>query len=746
MVVALCVVLVFSVVAPRADAAQETAARASHERMVVRLAEIARAFPHGAEFRALRDENRRVFDSIGPEVPIANQVRVVGVLADTELQVGNVGAAVSLFQVVLDNLQALPPDVRGSIGVTTVFMAAVAHLRQAQSVNCIENHTGPACIMPFYDESELVDRDGALNAMGLFGQLAVSVSPESPIFLATKWLVNVAALMLGMQSDLAPHLKIDPQVFAPETDFPRFRNVAPELGVATSSFAGGVIADDFDGDGLIDLMVSSLDTAAPLRVFRNAGDNGFEDVSGVTGLAGITGGLNLTHADYDNDGDVDVYIQRGAWRRADGTWPNSLLRNDGGFRFTDVAHMAGLAGDGLDSPTQTAAWADYDNDGDVDLYVGNETTDDASFPAHLFRNEGDGTFTEVAAAAGVTNDRWAKSVAWGDLDADGYEDLFVSNYQGVNRFYRNNRDGTFVDVAAELGVEGPDASFLSWFWDTDNDGNLDLLVNSSQPVAMSGDAPPIWQIAASRVGVAAESPFPRLFQGNGDGTVRDASAGAGIDRITYPMGANFGDLDNDGWLDHYLGTGYPTYEALMPNVMYRGLGGGRFEEITFAGGFGHLAKGHAIAFADFDHDGDQDVFEQMGGMLLSDPYPDTLYQNPGFDRSWLKLQLVGVEANRGAIGSRVRIDVDGPEGPRSLYRRVGTGASFGGNPLRVELGLGDATRIIGGEIRWAGSGTIQTLGADLRLDSMYRIVEGSDPEPVQLVPVDWSARIQARRR
>jgi len=715
---------------------QDDAARAAHARMVERLAEIARQHPHGGSYERARDATRRAFDALPAIASVGERVRAAGTLANAELTVGNVRAAIPLFQGVLDRLGQLPPETRQGIAITTVFLLAVAHLRQAQTDNCVGRHTGESCILPIAPAATLADPSSAMQAMPLFADIARNIPPGEPLHLAAKWLLNITALLVGSQGDLAAELQIDPAVFEPETDFPRFENVAPRLGVATLSFAGGVVADDLDGDGLLDLMVSDLSTAAPIRVFRNAGNAGFVDISALSGLQEIPGGLNLTHADYDNDGDLDVFVQRGAWWRATGKWPNSLLRNDGDFHFTDVTYLAGLAGDGLDSPTQTAGWADYDNDGDLDLYVGNETTDDAAFPSHLFRNEGDGTFAEVGAAAGVTNDRRAKSVVWGDYDDDGFEDLFVSNYQGLNRLYRNNRDGTFSDIAEELGVQAPEASFVSWFWDVDNDGSLDLLVNGSQPAPTSGEAPAVWQIAASRTGLPAPSPSSRLFLGNGDGTLRDASAGAGLAGITFPMGANFGDLDNDGWLDHYLGTGYPTYEALMPNVMYRGLGNARFEEVTFAGGFGHLAKGHGLAFADLDNDGDQDVFEQMGGMLLSDPYPDALYENPGFGNHWIKLQLEGVEANRSAIGSSVRIDLEGPDGARSLYRRVCTGASFGGNPLRVEAGLGNAERIREVVIVWAGSRTVQTFD-DLALDSAYQIVEGTDPVALALPEVSW---------
>ena len=123
------------------------------------------------------------------------------------------------------------------------------------------------------------------------------------------------------------------------------------------------------------------------------------------------------------------------------------------------------------------------------------------------------------------------------------------------------------------------------------------------------------------------------------------------------MGANFGDLDNDGWLDFYLGTGYPDYEGLIPNVMYRNRGGTGFADVTTAGGFGHLQKGHGVSFADLDNDGDQDVFEQMGGAYPGDGFADVLFENPGFGNHWIAVKLVGARSNRSAIGARIRVEI-----------------------------------------------------------------------------------------
>jgi hypothetical protein len=193
-----------------------------------------------------------------------------------------------------------------------------------------------------------------------------------------------------------------------------------------------------------------------------------------------------------------------------------------------------------------------------------------------------------------------------------------------------------------------------------------------------------------------------------------------------PMGANFGDLDGDGWLDFYLGTGYPDYEALMPNVLYRNRGGRGFEDVTWSGGFGHLQKGHAIAFFDYEHDGDLDLFAQMGGAFPGDRFSDALYRNPGFGHAWVALRLEGVHSNRAALGARLRLDVEGEDGrTRTLYRFVTSGGSFGSSPLRQTVGLGRASRIARLEVFWPASDSTQTF-TDVAPGRFYRIVEGRD--------------------
>ena len=226
---------------------------------------------------------------------------------------------------------------------------------------------------------------------------------------AAQWLLNIAYMTVGGYPEEVPGAHtIPPRAFESDVEMPPFNNIAPVLGLDTFDLSGGAIADDFDNDGYLDIVTSTWDTDGQIRLFHNNQDGTFSERTEAAGLAGIFGGLNLLQADYDNDGNVDIYVLRGAWLSDDGRHPNSLLRNRGDGTFLDVTFDAGLGE--AHYPSQTASWADYDNDGDLDLYVGNESTFALEAPSQLFRNNGDGTFADVAADAGVENFSYAKGV------------------------------------------------------------------------------------------------------------------------------------------------------------------------------------------------------------------------------------------------------------------------------------------------------------------------------------------------
>jgi hypothetical protein len=595
---------------------------------------------------------------------------------------------------------------------------ALAWLRLGERENCVATHGPASCIFPLTGEAVHAAPEGARTALRLYREYAARFAPPEPVVI---WLMNVAAMAGGDFPDGVPEpYRIPAARLRPTASFPRFPNVARSVGLDIERPSGGALLDDFDGDGRLDLLTTTIDPCRSALLFHNAGGGRFVERTRGSGLEAQLGGLNAIHADYDNDGDNDVLVLRGGWMGATGRMRKSLLRNDGRGRFEDVTHDAGLAEPAY--PTQTGAWADFDGDGWLDLYVGNEADDEGrAYPSQLFRNLGNGRFAEMAARAGVTNERLAKGVAWGDADNDGDADLYVSNL-GPNRLYRNDGNGRFTDVAEAANVVEPRGrSFATWFFDFDNDGWLDIFVAD---YGSSLDEVALWNLGVTD----GPGGRPRLHRNRGDGTFEDVGRSAGLVAPCLPMGANFGDLDNDGFLDLYLGTGSPSYESIAPNLMYRNDGGRRFEDVTLAGGFGQLQKGHGVAFGDLDDDGDQDVVEQLGGAYPGDAYPSALFQNPGAPGSWISLQLEGRTSNRSAIGARLVLTVGGgsaaPESRREIHALVGTGGSFGGSSLRQEIGLGAAERVERLEVRWPPPGAVQVFH-DIPARRFYRLREGA---------------------
>ncbi len=645
----------------------------------------------------------------------AERVRGMIILSMELLRIGEVDAACEEIEKAAQAVQASAALEPLALGLHRV--RGIVYLRKAELENCIRRHNSECCIFPL--------RGGGVHDVKPPVQLALesyrSFLERDPDDLKVRWLLNLAHMALGEYPQAVPEpYLIPPAVFESDYAIPRFPDIASALGVDTFNLAGGCVADDFDGDGFLDIVTSTWDPEGPLTYYRNSGTGAFEDLSAASRLDDQLGGLNMIGGDYDADGDVDLLVLRGGWLFDDGQIRNSLLRNNGDGTFTDVTRAAGIADPPM--PTQTAAFGDFDNDGDLDLFVGNESRLEVGppvgdYPCQLFDNNGDGTFTDIAEAAGVRNDRFTKGVTAGDYDNDGDLDLYLSNL-GANRLYRNNGDGTFTDVAPQAGVTEPSGrSFATWFFDYDNDGWLDLWVGAFDAT--------VDDVAADHLGLPRKGSDPRLYRNNGDGTFANVTADAGLAHAWLPMGANFGDLDHDGFLDFYLGIGDPDFQTLMPNVMLRNDGGRRFQEVTTAGGFGHLQKGHGVAFADLDNDGDQDIYHQLGGFYPGDKFANALFLNPGPGNHFLYVKLVGTKSTRSGAGARIKVEIETPGGGRrEIHRAAGSVSSFGGSPWRQEIGLGDASRIASLEIFWPASGTRRTF-TDVPLDTLITITEGA---------------------
>jgi hypothetical protein len=620
---------------------------------------------------------------------------------------------------------------------------AFAYFRTGETQNCTWNHNSDSCLFPIQGEGIHKQQLGATQAARLYTELLSDPHTNPENALAYRWLLNISYMTLGQYPDKVPQRwVIPPDTFKSDYDIGQFRDIAVTRGISEFGAAGGVIMEDFDNDGHLDLMISHMGIGDQLEYFHNNGDGTFTRMTEKAGLKGIVGGLNLIQADYNNDGCIDVLVLRGAWLHDKGQWPPSLLRNNCNGTFTDVTAEAGLL---YFYPTHTAAWADVNNDGLLDLFVGHEIDRaHVAWPAatknfELYINNGDGTFREVGAQSGIRLDGFVKGSTWGDYDNDGWQDLYVTTWGGGNHLFRNlGRDAggipKFVEVTAQAGVAEPLKSFTCWFFDYNNDGWPDIFV--------SGYSALLPNIVREYLGDKdrAKGERPRLYRNNKDGTFTDVSREVGLDQLLLTMGANFGDLDNDGWLDFYLGTGDPRLTSLVPNRMFRNNEGKTFQDVTTSGGFGHLQKGHGVAFGDIDNDGNQDVFEVMGGVYPNDKFWSVLYKNPGHANHWIKLRLVGVKANRFAVGARIRIEITEADKHRAIYKDVNSGGSFGASSLRPHIGVGKATAIDLLEIRWPGSGLIQQFKGPITSDKVYEITEGKQ----ELKPIEVGRKLEAR--
>jgi FG-GAP-like repeat/ASPIC and UnbV len=588
---------------------------------------------------------------------------------------------------------------------TIIYFQGVTALRRGENDNCIECRGEGSCILPIAPAAVHTKPEGSRLAIRHFTEYL----EQFPDDLGARWLLNLAHMTLGEHPE-----KVDPRYLIPldrfrnsESDIGAFRDVGHLVGVNRFNESGGAIMEDFDNDGRLDLVVTSFDPTERLAVYWNKGDGTFEERGESAGVAGQLGGLYCVQADYNNDGYMDIFIPRGAWL----SYPvrPTLLRNNGDRTFTDVTREAGL----LDPVNSiSASWADYDNDGWLDLFVCCERQAD-----RLYHNRGDGTFEEVSAKAGLRGSppkiTCCKGLAWLDYDNDGYPDLFLNHLRGTAELYRNNRDGTFKDVTAEMGIDGPRQGFSCWAWDYDNDGWLDLFATSFDRT--------LEDVVKGLLGRPHGRDSNRLYRNAQGKRFEDRTKEAGLDLVFSCMGSNYGDFDNDGFLDFYLGTGDPSLATLVPNRMFKNVAGARFAEITGSSRTGHLQKGHGVACGDWDRDGDIDPFLHTGGATKGDRFHNILFQNPGQGNHWLTVKLIGRKTNRAAIGARIKVVTAG-EKPLTVHRHVSSGSSFGANPLQQTIGLARADRVALLEISWPTSGTTQVF-RDIAADRAIEVTE-----------------------
>ena len=604
-------------------------------------------------------------------------------------------------------------------------LLALAYLRDGELENCVANHTAESCIFPLAENSIHTLKSGSTEAIKIYKQILTRF-PED---LNSRWLLNVAFMTLGEYPDKVPSQWLIKGLKPEKKQSPvaPFKNVAVGMGIDVNELSGGVCLDDFNNDGNLDIVISSWGPDHQLRVFISDGKGAYTENIEQSGIKGITGGLNLVHADYDNDGLLDVFVLRGAWKGMDGQIPNSLLKNKGNGQFEDVTFDSGLLSF---HPTQVATWADFNNDGWLDLFIANETEASAqsSHPCEFYLNKKNGTFENVASKVGLNVKGFFKGASAGDINNDGWIDLFLSNLDGSNYLFLNEGASSpeqlkFKDITKLANVAAPWHSFPTWFWDYDNDGWLDIFVSTydSRHMNKVGE-----DEALQMLNMEGDVRYPKLYKNKGNNLFSDVTEGVGLNRVMYPMGSNFGDLDNDGYQDFYLGTGAPDLRSVVPNLMFYNNGGTSFQDISYEVGMGHIQKGHGIGFADLDNDGDQDIYAVMGGAYPGDVFFNALFENPNNQNTWLTLALEGTTTNRSAIGTRIRVNVSMANGKdKDFYVVVGTGGSFGSSSLQQEMGLGDATKINEIEIKWANKNQTVERFTEVALNKRYSIKEGT---------------------
>ena len=581
---------------------------------------------------------------------------------------------------------------------------SITYIKAAELVNQSDGSSKLVCTLPINNQIGYSNTNYSYSAINYLNKW-LDIEPEN---LKARWLLNIVYMTLGNYPDSVPNnlfIKINEN--KSNLNLQRFSDISSQVGITDINLSGGSIIEDFDNDGYFDIVTSTWNPDESLILYQNKGNGVFTKLTLDANLDSQLGGLNINHTDYNNDGLIDILVMRGGWMRSNGQMRMSLLKNIGNNVFNDVTKDVKL--DFPNYPSQNSTWGDFDNDGDLDLYACNESEPDDDFdtksfkfPSQLFQNNDDETFSDISGKANVKNFGYCKGSSWGDFDNDGDLDLYVSNFASENRLYKNNGDATFTDIAKDLKIQNPISSFTTWFWDFNNDGWLDIFV--------AGYGSKIEDVASSYLGIKNNGEKMKLYQNDQNGGFIDVTEMVGLNGIHLTMAANYGDFNNDGWLDLYLGTGYPSYDVITPNIAYLNNKGKNFIDVTYELGLGQLHKGHGISFGDIDRDGDQDIFAQIGGFYPGDGFYNFLYKNPTKSNNWVSIKLKGVNSNSIGIGARIKITiVKQNKNLEEIHSLVSSGGSFGSSTFEQHIGLGSAKEIKEIQIYWPTSSKVQIL-------------------------------------
>ena len=538
-----------------------------------------------------------------------------------------------------------------------------------------------------YEASVAVYRAGRLEQAARFAVEALDANPGNER--ARGWLWMTAQKMGGYPDFVPGNYRIEVRAgYAPTTL--EYEDIAAKIGLDKTSGGRGTAIFDYDNDGYLDILIAS--SHGGCNLYHNNGDGTFTDVSIGSGWDTCVNVFGLTVGDYDNDGYPDVLASRLGFYAGD----CQLLHNNGDGTFTDVTEQAGLK---VWGPCFTAAWVDYDGDGFLDLFIANNLGGlfEKKTPNRLFHNNGDGTFTEVTEPAGLSSLWPTTSGAWGDYNNDGHPGVFMSSALGRSQLFRNNGDGTFTNVSQEAGVDALCFGSPAFWWDYDNDGWLDLAQftwSNHEDVLYTwehGEGPP-------------DGHPMHLYHNNRDGTFTDVGRDLGLTGCFGTMSGNVADLNNDGYIDIVFGNGSPKMDRLEPIALYQ-YDGQKFQNITFTAGFPFLGKSHGVNIGDLFGDGRMSILVGAGGVYPGDLLTANVYCPKKLVGNYLNVRLVGTKSNKSAIGARVSLKAGG----RSQMRLVSGGSNAGCMPFEQHFGLATTTAVDSLEILWP-SGLRQIFG------------------------------------
>ena len=625
-----------------------------------------------------------------------------------------------------------------------LFWLALSYMRNAEAENCLSKlldnpqtattlvshnqhlhyeHT-QLCALPltqFHDRT-----DSARTAAQLFEKLLDHYDKDNRLY---QWLLNFNYMTINaFPYDVPPKYLIQTSFIdsfygtrkhkvEAEFSYLSFEDRAKAFGIDTYNTGRGVAVEDFDKDSYLDIVTGgSFDV---LKYYKNDHGTGFIDRTAEAGLSGIKQPFFIVAVDYDNDGWMDLFITRMFGKSY------TLLRNNGDGTFADVTASSGLLYAKPPDQMTSAwapAWADVNNDGYLDLFLAQlglripfskGVLAKPRMDSKLFINE-NGHFVDKTKEYGlnsIVKDQYFIGAAFGDYDADGYPDLFLSSPLRNTSVLLHNQSGKRFE-RTDL-IRRTEGGFAAAFVDVNHDGKLDIFWGGFADAKTSTE-----QVVFGEHLDRYQSGRTTILLQTHDGRFEERNDF--FDMPMGTMGSSFGDINNDGCHDFYLGTGTPEGWFVLPNLMYIGHTDGtkcveRTTNISMLHGFGTIQKGHGIVFFDFNNDGKQDMYSSLGGMWPADAWPNQFFvNNSKLENSWVKIRLRGRKTNFFGVGAIIKVTAENQQNEEIIrYHFMDQKTGFGSGPYLAHIGLLNASHIKGVEIFWSRSHCKRTYTAEL---------------------------------